>query len=125
MTILAGATAASARDLDARDREPGNPRDVFMRDLDLPRGHDRERVHDRDREYTLRESESRTLSTVGALRVVSSRDLSDHHGRHADPRSGDRHLREQGLIRTIPLDGRKHVAVVLTDGRAAAACSGP
>lgn len=105
-----------SRDLDARDREPGDPRDAFMRDLDLPRGHERERVHDRDREYTLRESESRTLSTVGAFRVVSSRDLSDHHGRHADPRSGDlRHLREQGLIRTIPIDGRKDVAVVLTE----------
>jgi hypothetical protein len=89
---------------------------VFLRDLDLPRSHRRERVHDRDREYTLRESESRTLSTVGAFRVVSSRDLSDHHGRHADPRSGDlRHLREQGLVRTIPMDGRKDVAVVLTE----------
>jgi hypothetical protein len=104
------------RDRDGRDREPGDPRDVFLRDLDLPRSHHRERVHDRDREYTLRESESRTLSTVGAFRVVSSRDLSDHHGRHADPRSGDlRHLREQGLIRTIPMDGGKDVAVVLTE----------
>ena len=39
-----------------------------MRDLDLPRGPDREIVHDaRDREYTLRGSETRTLSTVGAF----------------------------------------------------------
>lgn len=101
---------------DARDRDASDPRDVFMRDLNLPRGHERERVHDRGREYTLRESESRTLSTVGAFRVVSSRDLSDHQGRPADPRSGDlRHLREESLIRTIPMDGRKDVAVVLTD----------
>jgi hypothetical protein len=52
-------------------------------------------VHDRDRQYTLRGSESRTLATVGAFRVVSSRDLRDHDGSPADPRSGDlRHLRE-------------------------------
>lgn len=105
-----------ARDLDDREREPGDPRDASMRDLDLPRGHDRQRAHDRDREYTLRESESRTLSTIGAFRVVSSRDLTDHQGRQMDPRSGDlRHLREQGLVRTIPIDGSKDVAVVLTD----------
>ena len=61
-----------------RDRDP---RDVFTRDLDLPRGREREIVRDRDREYTLRGSESRTLATVGAFRVVSSRDLRDHHDR--------------------------------------------
>lgn len=55
------------RDRDVRDR--GNdPRDAFRRHLDLPRGRDREIVHDaRGREYTLRGSESRSLSTVGAL----------------------------------------------------------
>src|SRR6266404_2886700 len=102
-----------SRDLDARDREPCDPRDAFMREVDLPRSHERERVHDRDREYSLRESETRTLATVGAFRVVSSRDLSDHNGRQADPRSGDlRSLREQGLIRTVPMHGSKDVAVV-------------
>jgi len=101
------------RGLDGRDREPC---DVFMREVDLPRSHERARIHDRDRDYALRESESRTLTTVGAFRMVSSRDLSDHNGRQADPRSGDlRHLREQGLIRTVPMHGRKDVAVVLTD----------
>jgi DNA-binding MarR family transcriptional regulator len=105
-----------ARDLDGRDREPGDPRDVFMRELDLPRSDVRQRIHDRDREYSLRESETRTLATVGAFRVVSSRDLNDHHGREAEPNSGDlRHLREQGLIRTIPTEGSRDVAVVLTD----------
>jgi hypothetical protein len=109
------------RDRDSRDRAEGlDPRDVFMRDLDLPRGPDREIVHDaRDREYTLRGSETRTLSIVGAFRVVSARDLRDHNDRPADPRSGDlRHLREQGLIRTARVDGHRDVAVVLTkDGR--------
>ena len=44
------------RDRDPRDQNPRNrdPRDVFMRNLDLPRGRDREIVYDpRDREYTL------------------------------------------------------------------------
>ncbi len=112
---------AFERDRASRDRNDGlDPRDVFMRDLDLPRGLDREIVHNaRDREYSLRGSESRTLSTVGAFRVVSSRDLCDHNHRAADPRSGDlRHLREEGLIRTERLDGHRDVAVVLTkEGR--------
>ena len=90
------------RDRDPRRHDPRDrdPRDVFMRDLDLPRGREREIVHDpRERGYTLRGSETRTLSTVGAFRVVPARDLRDHSGREADPRSGDlRHLREQGLV---------------------------
>jgi DNA-binding PadR family transcriptional regulator len=98
-----------------------DPRDVFMRDLDLPRTPEREIVHDaRECAYTLRGSETRTLSTVGAFRVVSARDLRDHHGGPADPRSGDlRHLREQGLVRTERPDGHRDHVVVLTDrGRA-------
>lgn len=60
------------RDHDARDREgrdSHDPRDAFMRDLDLPRSAEREIVRDRDHEYNLRGSETRTLSTVGAFRV--------------------------------------------------------
>src|SRR6478672_10697738 len=56
------------RDRDTRERDSTDPRDVFLRDLDLPRGPERERVFDGDREYTLRGSESRTLATVGAFR---------------------------------------------------------
>src|SRR5436190_4041004 len=51
---------------DPRDRDDErwpdrdhDPRDVFLRDLDLPRGREREIVRDRDRQYTLRGSESR------------------------------------------------------------------
>jgi hypothetical protein len=94
-------------------------RDVFTRDLDLPRGREREIVHDRDREYTLRGSESRRLATVGAFRVVSRRDLRDHGDRPADPRSGDlRHLRDQGLVETTRVLGSRDYAVSLTkEGR--------
>jgi DNA-binding MarR family transcriptional regulator len=87
--------------------------------LKLPRGLEREIVRDRDREYTLRGSESRTLASVGAFRVVSSRDLRDHHDQPLDPRSSDlRHLRDQGLVETTRLPGSREYAVSLTkDGR--------
>src|SRR5688500_13178054 len=107
------------RERDAVDPRDADPRDVFVSKLDLPRGPERELVRDRDREYRLRGSESRTLATVGAFRVVSSRDLRDHADRPADPRSGDlRHLREQGLVETVRVPGSRDHAVALTkEGR--------
>jgi hypothetical protein len=39
------------RDRDTRERDP-EVRDAFTRHVHLPRGPDRELVHDRDREYT-------------------------------------------------------------------------
>lgn len=102
------------RDRDHRERDREVP-DAFSRHVHLPRGPERELVHDRDREYTLRGSESRTLATIGAFRVVSSRDLRDQDGSPADPRSGDlRHLREQGLIETTRVPGYRDHAVSLT-----------
>ena len=54
---------------------------LFMRDLDLPRDREREVVDDaRDRTYTLRGSETRALSTVGAFRVVRARDRRGRRG---------------------------------------------
>lgn len=104
------------RDRDPRERDIG-PRDVFTRELDLPCGRDREIVYDaRDHQYTLRGSESRTLATVGAFRVVPACDLRDHADRAADPHDGDlRHLREQGLVETVRIPGYREQAVVLTD----------
>ena len=109
---------APERDRDERPRD-NDAREVFTRPLNLPRGPDRELVRDRDRQYSLRGSESRTLAAVGAFRVVSSRDLRDHDNRPADPRSGDlRHLREQGLIETVRVAGYREPAVALTkEGR--------
>jgi hypothetical protein len=78
-------------------------RDLFADRLDLPRGPERERVHVRHHTYELRGSEVRTLATVGAFRVVPASDLRDHTGRPADARTSDlRHLREIGLVRTMP-----------------------
>lgn len=94
------------------------PRDVFARDLELPREDARVPVRDRDRTFELRGSEVRMMSTVGAFRVVPAADLLDHSGRSADPRQGDlRHLRESGLVRTVPhvIGRQRTVVVTLTD----------
>jgi hypothetical protein len=80
------------------ERVSSDPRDVFARDLDLPRGATRERVHLQTRVFELRGSEVRTLATVGAFRVVSETDLRDAERRPRDLR----HLCELGLVETRP-----------------------
>lgn len=81
------------------DRGTHDPRDVFTRDLDLPRGRSRERVHLHARTYELHGAEVRTLATVGAFRVAPDADLRDRNeGRPRDLR----HLQELGLVRTMP-----------------------
>jgi hypothetical protein len=95
------------RERDPRDRG-GDSRDVFTHGLNLPRGRDREIVHDsRDREYNLRGSESRSLVTLGAFRVVPARDIRDRDDRPGDPAratSGTSANRPvgAGLARTAP-----------------------
>jgi len=103
---------------DGRERVV-DPRALFTRDLELPRGHERQRVSVRSRSYELRGSESLTLATVGAFRVVSTSDLLDHDGRHVDPRAGDlRQLREAALVQTIRIAGRRdHVVALTKEGR--------
>jgi DNA-binding MarR family transcriptional regulator len=113
------------RSLDSRDRgmsDPrdagGDPRDVFARDLDLPRGLERERVHVHGHDYELRASEVRTLATIGTFRVVPLSDLHDDRGRAADLWHGDLdRLRSAGLIRVIaPLDREERTPLLtLTD----------
>ena len=92
-------------------REERNPRDVFTKDLDLPRGRERWPVRERDRVYEINATESRMLATVGAFRVVAESDL--HDGRH-DTHKAQRHLEQEGLLRTSPLSSDDR-AVVLTD----------
>ena len=65
---------------DPLERDARDPREVFTRDLDLPRGPDRERVWFREHSVLLRGSESRALATTGAFRVVHADDLRDSRG---------------------------------------------
>jgi hypothetical protein len=102
---------------DLRD-SVADPRDVFARDLDLPRGSSRQRVRVRTQTYRISSSEARTLATVGAFRVVPACDLRDHNERALERHRGDlRRLREAGLVRTMPyMIGRTRTTLVtLTD----------
>lgn len=115
------------RDRDSRDREDArgslDPRDVFSRELDLPRGPERDLVRHRDHDYRLKGSDAGTLSTVGAFRVVSERDLRDPRDAAFDARDRDlRQLEKQGLIQRLrsrvyicPRQ-RKHLATPETRG---------
>lgn len=103
---------------DPRDRQSADPREVFTRDLDLPRGLEREHVHVHGEEYRLRGSEVRALATIGAFRVVPADDLRDDGGRTGDVRHGDlERLRSAGLIRAVaPFNrGDRTVLVSLTE----------
>jgi len=103
---------------DPRERERVDPRDVFMEHVDLPRGLDREHVHSHDHDYTLRGSETRTLTTVGAFRVVPVNDLRDTFDRSLEPRHGELwHLRDSGLVHTVRLDRDTSVVTLTKEGR--------
>lgn len=110
------------RDRQTEVPEVSDARDVFTRDLALPRGRDRERVRTREHDVRLRGSEVRTLATIGVFRVVPLRDLSHDGRRTRDLWHGDLgHLRAAGLIRTVaPQDNQERTPILtLTDrGRA-------
>jgi hypothetical protein len=87
-----------------------------MERLALPRGPQREPVYVRDQVYRLRESEARTLATVGAFRVVRADDLQTMRSSR-DAWTGDlRALAEQGLVqaRTVEVNRTSIAIVVLT-----------
>ncbi len=114
---------AGNRDRATRDRENDRgsiePRDVFSRDLDLPRGPERELVRDRDHQCRLNGSDTRTLSSVGAFRVVSERDLYDPKDRPGDVRERDlRHLEKLGLIQRVPVNDKDRAVALTNRGRA-------
>jgi DNA-binding MarR family transcriptional regulator len=110
------------RDADSRDRavehrqgEPIDPRNVFTQGMNLPRGAERERVPTRDRDVNLRGSEVRTLSAIGAFRVVPLSDLHDAEGKAPDLWRGDLdHLRQAGLIRVVAPQGDESRTPILT-----------
>src|SRR5689334_13124181 len=103
---------ARDRGRDTRERDV-DPRDAFIEGLELPRGLEREIVVDGDHRYELNRDDSRSLATVGTFRVVSERDF--HDPRDESLREPDlRHLRDEGLVRFVSLDGRDR-AVTLTE----------
>ena len=107
-----GRVGDAPRDRASRTRDP---RDVFTRDLQWPRGPDREAVLVRDRTYHLRGSESRTLATVGAFRVVHADDLRDRASQLATRDADLRHLRAEGLVDSVRLEGDRRPVVTLTE----------
>ena len=89
-----------------------------MEHVNLPRGPEREHVHCHGHDYTLRGSETRTLTTVDAFRVVRADDLRDIFDRSLDPRHGELwHLRESGLVHTVRLDRDTTVVMLTKEGR--------
>jgi len=89
-------------------------RDVFTKDLDLPRGRQRDLVRERTRVYEINGTESRMLATVGAFRVVSESDLRDARVESRSIHASLRYLESEGLIRTSALSSDDRV-VTLTD----------
>lgn len=99
---------------DREPREERDPRDIFTRDVDLPRGRERRPVRDRGRVYEINGEESRMLGTIGAFRVVAESDIHDVRDESAIPRRSLRHLENEGLIHRGPLSSDDR-AVVLTE----------
>nr|MDQ3349125.1 hypothetical protein [Acidobacteriota bacterium] len=64
----------------------------------------------------VRNASASGLATVGSFRVVPAGDLRDGQDRPLDPHRGDlRHLRDSGLVETIPAIGHDRALVVLTE----------
>ncbi len=99
-----------ARVYEDRDRDDRDPRDGLMRDLDLPRGDEREVVVNRERVHELNGEDGRTLAAVGAFRVVPEHDLD------ADHDTVD-HLRDEGLAEVVDLGDGDRGLTLTRDGR--------
>ena len=98
---------------DERPSPADESRDVFSRELDLPRGPSRERVRVHSHEYKLRGSEVRTLATAGAMRVVPAEELRRPGEGRSVLQKDLEHLRDRGLVRTMPyVVGRERTTLV-------------
>src|SRR4051812_38808910 len=95
-----------------------DPRDVFTRDLDLPRGSSRERVRVNDKEYRLSGDDVRVLATVGAFRMVPASELREPNPRTPTRPARDlERLRDAGLVDTTPyVIGRTRTTLVTLTG---------
>jgi hypothetical protein len=81
-----------------------------MRDLDLPRGDERELVVNRERVYELEGEDSRTLAAVGPFRVVPEHDLDLPH-------ETVENLHDQRLVETLNLGDGERGLMRTTEGR--------
>ena len=79
-----------------RDERVIDLHEVFLRDLELPRGPERESVEG----FKLRGSEARTLAVVGAFRAVPKEDLERATSTARTLSEDVRRLREAGLVAT-------------------------
>ena len=95
---------------DARDRIETTRGTALMRDLDLPRGDERELVVDRDRVYELDGEDSRALAAVGAFRVVPEHDLDLPHDTLEN-------LHDQRLVELVDLGDSERGLTLTTEGR--------
>ena len=95
---------------DPRDRDANDPREALMRDLDLPRGDERELAVDRDRVYELDGEGSRTLAVVGAFRVVPEHDLDLPHDTLES-------LHDQRLVELVDLGDSERGLTLTPQGR--------
>ena len=102
---------------DRNRNDERDPRDVFTRDLDLPRERERRPVRERDHVYEINGTESRMLGTIGAFRVVSERDLHELRDDSGNPRRSVRHLEDEELIRSSPLSSDDRAVVLTERGR--------
>ena len=99
---------------DRNQNDERDPRDVFTKDLDLPRERERRPVRERHRVYEINRIETRMLGTIGAFRVVSESDVQDLRDDSDSPSWSVRYLEDEDLIRRSPLSSNDR-AVVLTD----------
>jgi DNA-binding MarR family transcriptional regulator len=99
------------------DRDREDTRDVFTRELDLPRDGHRELVRERERFYEINGDESRMLATVGAFRVVPESDLLRLREGGGNVRRSLRHLENGGLVRRSRLSPDDRVVTLTDRGR--------
>ena len=95
----------STSDRDRNDER--DPRDVFTKDLDLPRGRERRPVRERDRVYEIDGTESRMLATIGAFRVVAESDLHDIRDDSQSSRRSLKHLEKRRTDSHVPAQLRR------------------
>jgi hypothetical protein len=90
---------------------------VFTKDLDLPLGHRRELVRNRERVYEINGAESRALATIGAFRVIAESHLSDPRDERLSSRETLKHLEREGLIQSARFNSDDRAVTLTAGGR--------